>query len=244
MMKLVDAHIHLPAYSNRDEVIEMAKSTGTSLVSCTVKVAEAEVNLKLRNEHPGTVSSFLGVHPSDASVELPSEGIGDLFSKADGIGEIGLDKSYSDASEGSLQMKAFLDQLAVAERLGKPVVVHSRGSEKVCLALLKTFRLKSVLMHWFEGEEDIQEVVSNGYFVSLGPAVLYSKRMRRIASAVHMEGLLTETDGPVAYKALQGANGPNLIPSVLFRLAEVRGVAFDDMANQVHDNLHRFLRAA
>ncbi|MDA4136205.1 MAG: TatD family hydrolase [Thaumarchaeota archaeon] len=240
-MNLVDAHVHLASYGSHAEVIGAAKATRTTLLSCTVNAAEATVNLGLRDENPGTVRCFLGVHPSDVSEKLPSDVLGDLFSKADGVGEIGLDAKYSDATPGSLQMKAFLDQLGVAERLGKPVEVHSRGSEAACLAALTSFKPKSVLMHWFEGEDEIREVASRGYYVSVGPAILYSKKIRRIASSALGGSLLTESDGPVSYKALGGRSGPALVPSVVFRLAETRGTSFEDQAREVEGNLHRFL---
>jgi TatD DNase family protein len=240
-MNLVDAHIHLPAYGAAAGVLEAAKATGTTLVSCTVSPAEAHANLQFREQNPDTVRCFLGVHPSDVSEELPSVSLGELFPRADGVGEIGLDPKYSDMAKGSRQMNAFLDQLAVAERLGKPVEVHSRGSEAECLSFLTSFRLKSVLMHWFEGDSKLQEVNSRGYFVSVGPAILYSKKVRRVAASVSGDRLLTESDGPVAYKAIGGPSGPGLIPSVLFSLAETRAVGFEEQARSVDENLRSFL---
>jgi TatD DNase family protein len=240
-LNLVDAHVHLPAYPDPTDVIAIARGAGTSLLSCTVNEREALVNLRLRELYPETVLSFLGVHPSDVSDVLPSTVLGDLFSSADGVGEIGLDAKYSDASPGSDQMKAFVDQLVVAERLGKPVEVHSRGSEKSCLEVLSSFRLKSVLMHWFEGEEHINEVASRGYFVSVGPAVLYSKKLRRIAQLVPSGRVLTESDGPVAYKPLGDRGGPAMIPSVLFTLGGLRGISFEAEAQEVYDGFHSFM---
>jgi TatD DNase family protein len=241
-MALVDAHLHLPEYGDAIGVVDRAP--GVCLFSCTVKPAQAEVNLKLRDERPGLVRCFLGVHPSDVTDALPSEQLSRFVSGCDGVGEIGLDPKYSEVGRESLQMKAFLDQLSLAERLGKPVQVHSRGSEKACLEVLGTFRLRSVLMHWFEGEEEqLQLASSRGYYFSFGPALLYSKKIRRIAERVSAERLLTESDGPVAFNALGGASGPNLIASVLFRLGEVRGLSFEDVERTVEENARRYLGA-
>ncbi len=241
MLDLVDVHIHLPDYPNPGEVVRAARSTGTLLVSCTVKPAEAAANLALKQENHDMVRCFLGVHPSEARNEALSSGMAELAPLADGIGEIGLDPKYSDASRGSRQMEVFTDQLALAERLGKPVEVHSRGAEVSCLEVLSTFRLRAVLMHWFEGEEQLADVLSRGYYVSLGPAVLYSKKARRIASRLPEGSLLTESDGPVVYNALRGAGGPGLIPSVLFRLSEEKHTAFEEMSRMVRANATRFL---
>ena len=243
-MRPVDAHVHLPAYQDPSLAIDVARRNGTLLVSCTVNMDEAETNLLLREQYPSTVRCFLGVHPSDATSGRPRERLGALLDRCDGIGEIGLDAKYSDASPGSAQMETFLDQLELAEKAGKPVQVHSRGSEKLCLEALATFRLRSVLMHWFEGEESLQRLDAAGYFVSFGPALLYSKRIRRVARAVSPDRVLTESDGPVVYKALEGRSGPGLIPSVLFSLAEVKGVAFEEMGRAVEVNLTRFLEGS
>jgi TatD DNase family protein len=245
-MKLTDAHMHLPEYPVPSEVIEKAKTRGMRLLSCTVAPAQAELNVRLADENHGTVWCFLGVHPSDAPEGVPVSS-GDpfwkLLERCDGIGEIGLDPKYSTTDEKSAQMKWFVAQLAAAEKLDKPVQVHSRGSEKECLDILGTFRLPSVMMHWFEGQADeaVHRVVSRGYFVSFGPALLYSKRIRRLAERIPEERLLTESDGPVAFGALGGIGGPDAIPSVLFGLAEVRGRSFDEMGIRVEENSGSFL---
>jgi TatD DNase family protein len=181
------------------------------------------------------------VHPSEVTAERPSSALAPFLEDCDGIGEIGLDEKYSSTGDGSAQMESFLDQLRIAERLGKPVEVHSRGSEVRCLEVLGTFNLSRVLMHWFEGEPQLPEVVSRGYFVSVGPALLYSKKMRRIARSLPPDRILTESDGPVSFGPLGGASGPSLIPSVVFGLAEIRGQGFDDVERQVEENAKRFL---
>lgn len=240
-MTLLDAHVHLPAYPRGESPLRLASSVPVHLFSCTVGPGEFADNLRAARESGGLVRSFLGVHPSDAAADPPSRTLGRLFEAADGIGEIGLDEKYSATSEGSPQLETFLDQLGIAERLGKPVQVHSRGSEERCLEILGTFRLRSVLMHWFEGEALLPEVEARGYYVSVGPALLYSKKIRRIAFGTPIGRLLTESDGPVTYGPLGGANGPGLIPSVLFALAEVKRATYERMEVQVEANARAFL---
>jgi TatD DNase family protein len=240
-LKLADAHVHLLSYPDPEEVVVAADATGTVLLSCTVNPREAEGSLVLRRDHPETVRCFLGVHPSDAGPELPSTTIGRLFESADGVGEIGLDPKYAEVSPGGTQLKTFVDQLETAERLGKPVQVHSRDSERACLEILGSFRLRSVLMHWFEGESHLPLVMDRGYFVSVGPSLLYSKKLKRIASNMPLGSLLTESDGPVSFAVIGGRNGPSLIPSVLFCLSELKGGDFGEMADTLVGNLRRFL---
>ncbi len=111
------------------------------------------------------------------------------------------------------------------------------------MSMASSFRLKSVLLHWFQGEDSLKDAVDHGYFISFGPALLYSKRLQRIALAYDRNLVLVETDGPVRFQTLGGAEGPGLIPSVVFKLAQIYGQTFDEVASRVRDNTLRFLGA-
>lgn len=187
------------------------------------------------------VKAFVGVHPSDAPSAGGLDWYEGLLRRATGAGEIGLDPKYSPVGAGSAQLAAFERQLAIAEDLGKPVQVHSRGAEAECLGVLSKYGLKRVLMHWFEREDLVSTLVERRYFVSIGPAILYSKKLRRVAGALERELVLTESDGPVAFRALEGPGGPQMIPSVVFALSEVWGSGFEEAARQVESNTNNFL---
>jgi TatD DNase family protein len=138
-------------------------------------------------------------------------------------------------------MRLFRAQLDVAERLGKPAQVHSRGAEELCLEVLEGYSLPSLLLHWFEGEQLTDRVFSHPrYFVSFGPALLYSKKILRTAIRCPPERVLVESDGPVSYAPLGRAEGPGLIPSVAFKLAEVWGKSFEDTLFQLSSNATRY----
>lgn len=240
-MALVDVHVHLAEYPELLNVLDLARANSMLLVSCTVRLSQASEAIRTRNGNPGNVRCFVGVHPSDVTAEPPSTRLAQFLELSDGIGEIGLDDKYGSTSEGSDQFVAFIDQLGVAERMGMPVQIHSRGSERRCFDVLSTFNLRSVLMHWFESEALLPELISKGYFASVGPSVLYSKRIRRIARGLPADRILTESDGPVPFAPLGGASGPNLIASVVFGLAEARGTSYDDLEEQIWRNAKRFL---
>jgi TatD DNase family protein len=240
---ILDAHVHLPAYSDPGAVVESAKMRGIKLTSVTVSASEAARNFRLREEAPSTVRCFIGIHPSEAVAEHGDLGnLEPLWEAADGVGEVGLDPKYSSISPGSDQLDLFKAQVEVAERLKKPIQVHSRGAEERCLDVLEGYTLRSLLMHWFEGEDAVARVLSAGRFVSFGPAILYSKKLVRIAKRCPPEMVLAESDGPVAFAPLGGAEGPGLTPSVAFKLAEVWGKSFDEAVLQLSLNERAFFR--
>ena len=240
---LWDAHVHLPAYPDPGGVVAAASARGIRLVSVTVTPGEAAPNLLLSKQYPSTVKCFIGVHPSEAaSTPAGLAGLAPRWEAADGVGEVGLDPKYSEVSAGSAQMELFKAQVEVAGRLKKPLQVHSRGAEGACLDILDGYSPRSVLMHWFEGEEVLSRVLSRQRsFVSFGPAILYSKKLLRMAKRCPPEAILTESDGPVPFAALGGAEGPGLVPSVAFKLAEAWGKSLDEAVQQLSLNAESFL---
>ncbi len=190
--------------------------------------------------HPHRLRAFVGVHPSEAEREPDVGWLEAEVRRATGVGEIGLDPKYN-AADRSAQVGLFRKQLAVAEKAKKPVQVHTRGAERESLDILSSFRLKAVLLHWFQGEELLGEANDSGSYVSFGPALLVSKKLQRMAASWDTTRLLVESDGPVSFSALGGASGPWLIPSVVFKLAEVLGRPNEDTARIVRDNTLAFL---
>ena len=199
--------------------------------------------LALASEHPGKVVAFVGVHPSEAAKSGGTEWLQGALAGAAGLGEVGLDPTYSSVGPGSPQMRTLLTELKMAEDQRKPVQVHSREAETAALDVLDGFGLPRVLMHWLESEDALPRALGRGYFVSYGPALLYSKRLQRMAARSPPGQVLTETDSPVPYRPL-GARGPSLVPSVVFRLAELWGMEFDEAREVVATNAERFLGVA
>lgn len=239
-VRFVDSHLHLDG-SEAIDAINLASAIGTTLVTCGTDKKTSLAGVKLKTDHPVEVSAFVGVHPSEALKESSMAWLDKALDRAVGVGEIGLDPKYSAIGVRSAQMRLFKKQLEVAQAASKPVQVHSRGAEAECLEVLAGYDLKSVLMHWFEGEDWINEVLRRGYYVSVGPALIYSRKLQRVARSMNRDRVLVETDFPVAYSPLGGVRGPSLIGSVVFKLAELWGIAFEDARASILENSCKFL---
>lgn len=240
-MRFCDSHVHLSDYARPETLVDFAEWNKSALFSAGVGRSTSLRTLKLAESHPNVVFPFVGVHPSEAEREADLSWLGPSLKEAAGAGEMGLDPKYSEVGVNSAQMRAFKAQLESAERMSKPVQVHSRGAETESLDTLSAFRNSSVLMHWFEGEERLRTTRDRGYFISFGPALLYSKRLKRMAASYDRDKVLTETDGPVSYGPLEAAQGPCLIPSVLFELSRLWRTTFDEAREQVLSNAWRYL---
>ena len=238
-MRFVDSHLHL---TKEDLPVLMPQSGAnqTLLVTCGVDEKTSWEALELAEMYPGQVMAFVGVHPSEAAKAGETGWLQTALPAAAGLGEVGLDPTYSEAGPGGDQMRVISAELDLAERLGKPVQVHSREAESAALDVLDGFTLPQVMMHWLESEEALPRALGEGYFVSFGPALLYSKRLQRMAVKSPPSQVLTETDSPVPFRPL-GARGPSLVPSVVFRLAELWGMKFDEAREVLLANALRFL---
>lgn len=238
-MRFVDSHVHLSDHPDVDLLLSFACSTQCILFSVGVDRSSSEASIALAREQGEIVRAFVGVHPSESGRES-LEWLEEAARTASGVGEVGLDPGYAALCEMAAQRRAFNLQLELAERLSLPVQVHSRGAERECLDTLSSYRLR-VLMHWFESAELAGTVSSRGYYVSVGPALLYSKRLQRVVSSLPPELVLTESDGPVKFKPLGSVSGPPAVPSVVFRLASERGECFEEVRERVLRNALSFV---
>jgi len=227
-VRFIDSHVHLCEYPDHIPSLNLARSLEMMLLSSGVNQVSSMRTLEIARDEPSLVRAFLGVHPSKAERGDSLEWFEVALREATGAGELGLDPKYSEISPKSPQMTTFTRQLEAVERAGKPVQVHSRGAEKQCLEALSSYGVERVLLHWFQGEADLKEAEDRGYFVSFGPALLHSKRLQRMASSLDPAFVLAESDGPVAFTSLGEAGGPSIVPTVVFKLAELWKMSFSE----------------
>ncbi len=214
------------------------------LFCCGVDKTTSSEAARTAAQHPDRVRAFVGTHPSEAAREPDLKWLAGSLETSSGVGEIGLDPKYSPIGPDSAQRVVFTRQLEAALREAKPVQVHSRGAEQKCLETLESVGPKSVLMHWFEEENLLSRLVDKGYFISFGPALITSKKLQRMAARCDPGSVLTESDSPVSYRPLGGVHGPSLIPSVIFKLAELWGHPFEETRILTTENALRYLGPA
>jgi TatD DNase family protein len=253
-MKLVDAHVHLSdaEYANHvDELIADAeKSNVVALVSNSMDLGTSIGTLKLTEKFPGRVYAALGIHPWNVNVlkENELEQTLNLISEHShekslvAIGEIGLDCKYE--AIWDKQLAAFDQQLRLAEKLGLPVIIHSRGTTGFIVEMLPSYNLHRVLLHWFSHPIGaLYKAVEHGYFITEGAPVVYSNGIREVVTKVPLTNFLTETDGPVVFRKAP-FNGqmtrPSFLRSVVEAVAEIKRMPVADVADQIVKNFETF----
>ena len=251
MVKQVDIHIHLTDGEYLPFIKYLKaylKFSDVALVCVSVDNKSSMDTVKLAQEFPGKVLPFVGVYPQMAETIDMDLFLG-LFDKVKdivvGIGEIGLDRRIdSNQILSDAQKSVFKVQLEIAEKLRKPVALHTRGTLKETLETLTSYRLKNVLMHWFTGSDnELKEVVDRGYYASFGPAMVFSKRKRRLVCSMPKENILVETDGPVRFSGCFGGKIalPTFLPTVLLSLSSSLKMSYDDVVSLVFNNSEKYL---
>jgi TatD DNase family protein len=191
--------------------------------------------------HPWTVTNSNGALDFSIFEQL----IEDNREQVRAIGEIGLDRQYSqDDEKRQRQKEAFLFFLALAELRNLPVVIHSRLAISAILEILPSFQLVRVLLHWYSGPSDILNVIKDrGYLISVGPSILYSKRVAEVAREADLSIILTETDGPVSYYGpFKGKpTRPSFVIPVVQKLSEIKNRSVEETRRTIWKNFQSFI---
>ena len=233
-MGWLDSHCHIPAETADDVVVEAAAADVTTMITVGCDRASSLEGLAIAARH-ATVHATVGLHPHDASAGIDS--IVDLFDgaqRAVAVGECGLDYHY-DHSPRDVQREAFAAQIALANRLGLPLVIHTREAWDDTFDVLDAEGVPARLVfHCFTGgPSDARACLDRGAYISFSGIVTFNgaPEVREAAALVPLARTLVETDSPfLAPVPNRGKpNRPAWVPFVGARLAAVHDVAVDDV---------------
>jgi TatD DNase family protein len=254
---LVDTHCHLdPQYfpSGPDEVIARAREAGVEgfvVIGVGTDLAPARAAVALAKRMNERAGAAIGVHPHDASSldDAAYEELARLAAEPEvvAIGEIGLDYHY-DHSPRELQRDRFARQLQLAKELGKPVVVHSREADLDTAGLLKEhLGPEGGVIHCFTSDwAAASAYLDLGMSISLSGVITFktAEALRDAAVRIPLERLLIETDAPfLAPIPFRGKrNEPAYVRKTAERLAELKGVSLEALAEATTANARRALR--
>jgi TatD DNase family protein len=247
---LVDAHCHLfdRAFdADRVEVVQRAQAAGVGhivIIGESKAAAEAAFAYTATTPH---VSVVAGLHPHDAkdwSPEYEAWLRGALGrSGAVALGEIGLDYHY-DHSPRDVQQKVFQTQLALAQELTLPVVIHAREADADLLAILREFpKVRAVLHSFSSGLPLLEGALQLGHLASFSGMVTFKNWALDDAIRMVPAGrLMVETDAPyLAPMPHRGKrNEPAYVKQVAEQIAVVRGTTYEVIAAETTQACREF----
>jgi TatD DNase family protein len=192
-----------------------------------------------------------GVHPHDAATYDPATDTpaidAALTAGAVAVGECGLDYHY-DHSPRPLQRRAFAEQLALAARHDKPVVVHTREAEDDTIAMVREAGAQGVrgVLHCFTGSHGLAETaLAAGWYISFSGIVTFKKwDDDAVIRLVPDDRLLVESDAPyLAPVPDRGKrNEPAWVARTVEKVAAARGVPVETIAARTVANTRTLFR--
>ncbi len=252
---LIDTHAHLdmdPLGSAIVSVLDRAVANGVGRIVTVGIDNDSAVKANVIAEEFEMVFSCLGIHPHNAANidDADLENMEKLASHKKNVayGEIGLD-FFRDWSPRSDQIRIFQEQIAIAKRLNKPVVIHLRSAYEMGLDMLERNApfADSGVIHCFSGTyEDAIRAVELGFYLSIPGTITYKKneQLRSIVSRLPEDRIILETDCPfLAPEPKRGRdNEPSFILYTAQKVADVRGVSLPRLAEITTQNASRVFR--
>ena len=134
---------------------------------------------------------------------------------------------------------------ALAEELDLPVIVHDREAHADSLAVVREFPRVRGVFHCFSGSAEMaEELVRLGWMVSFTGVLTYKNARRAVeaARAVPLERIMIETDSPYMAPAPHRGkrNDSGYVRHVCEKLAEIKGISFEECARITLENGKRF----
>ena len=234
----IDSHAHLNDEAFREDLPATITRAGEAGVGAMIVVGfdltSSLAAVQLAEEYP-PLWAAVGVHPHDAKSwdNATEERIAALLTreKVVALGEIGLDYHYEYSSRAA-QQTAFRAQLRLAQKAGKPFIIHNREAHQDTMTVLKEESTGAAggVMHCFSGSlETARECLRLGLHLSFAGPLTFANavHLREVAAALPLEKLLVETDAPyltpVPFRGRR--NEPARVGLVGEALANLKGLA-------------------
>jgi len=246
--------------STTKTILDEAKNAGIStVVTIGSSPSESENCVRLAATYQN-VYATIGLHPNDCTSEWLTDlgKIKKLFSnqgaeKIVGIGEIGLDY-YWPGFDKQQQKDLFNAQIELALEKDLPFVLHARDAHEDLLIELLRYKKDFAklsrptgVMHCFSYSADFaHECIQLGLMLGIGGIITYPKNnvLRETIKTLDLKHVVLETDAPfLPPQSIRGKpNHPAQIATIAHFLADLRGIAFEELATQTTTNARRLFR--
>ena len=253
-MPIFDTHAHYDDSrfdGDRDAVLAALPEAGVELVldpGCDLPSSRAAAALAERYSH---VYAAAGIHPENCAgfQDADLAALRQLLAqpKVAAIGEIGLDYYWEENPPRDFQQMVFRKQLALAEELDLPVIVHDREAHGDSLSIIREFPAVTGVFHCFSGSPEMaEELLKRGWYLGFDGPITYknARRAPEVADITPLERMVVETDAPyLSPVPVRGRrNDSRYLPHVIAKLAEWKGVTPEEMTRITCENGKRLFR--
>ena len=246
-MEFFDSHAHYndeKFEQDRNEIINSIYDEEITKVICVgYNLEQSKKALDFSKEFHFMYATC-GISPNDIDdyVENNLEKIEELAKekKVVAIGEIGLDY-YWNKDNKEKQKELFIKQIEIANRLEKPIVIHTRDAAPDTIEILKDHPVnKKGIFHCCPlNQELIKEGLKLGYYISFSGNITFKNaKSEACVSLVPLEKILIETDSPyLSPEPFRGKrNDSRNVKLVAQKIADIKGVTLEEIAKITYEN--------
>jgi len=256
-MKYIDIHTHMNLAQfdeDYDAAIKRAFAAGVGMFNVGTDKDTSARAVALLDEYPENLYATVGLHPLHASEESFDRSMYKALAECErvvAIGECGLDYSRGPSDgEVAKQIEAFEAQIALANELELPLMLHIRSGPrgnayKDAQDILKKHAKVLGNSHFFAGSlNDAKAFWDMGYSTSFTGVLTFTHDYDEVVQAAPKGLIHAETDAPyVAPHPHRGKrNEAAYVIEVVKRQAELRGVPEDEWAAQLVSNAQKLFR--
>ncbi len=252
---IFDTHAHYDDEAfdeEREKLLTSFPAAGIgAVVNIGASLSTTANSLALSEKYPW-IYAAAGVHPHDVD-ELTEDAMKwlsevSLYEKVVAVGEIGLDYHYDDIDREQ-QKYWFERQLLIAQKVDKPVVIHTRDAAQDTLDMMKSDAARGLsgIIHCFPfGAELAREYLNMGYYLGIGGVVTFKngRKTKEAVAYAPLTQLVLETDCPyLAPTPFRGKrNDSTLLKLVIREIAEIKGVSEEEVEQVTWENAMRAYR--
>ena len=248
---MIDSHIHLDQYENIDQQIDLWQHAGiTGVVAVSTDLASSYKTLDLKQRYPTFIKAAIGFHPERS---LPSEqdllewqGLVSKERKLlSAIGEVGL-PYYTSVNSIDPYIELLDEGMTTARQEELPLALHAvHNQAEIVYNILKKQSIKKAHFHWLKApSETLNNIVNEGYLVSVTPEVCYRERDQLLAKKVPIGQLLLETDGPWPFNGPfeNSDTSPLLLKDIAETISKIKVLPIERIIEITENNTNEFYK--
>ena len=245
---LFDTHAHYDDErfdEDRETLLRAMPEKGVGLIvnpGCDLPSSRMAVDMAQKYDF---LYAAVGIHPENCGDFAPAmtDGLRALAKapKVVAIGEIGLDYYWAENPPRELQQEVLRRQLALAQELRLPVIIHDRDAHADTLAIVREFPQVTGVFHCFAGSVEMaQALIKMGWMLSFNGAATFknAKKAPEVIAAVPLEKLMIETDAPyltpVPHRGER--NDSSYVRFVAEKIAEIKGISAEEVEKATWEN--------
>jgi TatD DNase family protein len=268
-MKFIDTHAHLNLAAFKEDALEVAKKCAdeeVSVINVGTKASTSKRAVELAMETDNCYA-IIGLHPINTVPDSHDEEGGEpegfdneyyrelaKSGKVVGIGECGFDYYHTPAGSYETQERNFIAQIELANELGVPLMIHTRGPQpgkesptgrsvyQDVYEVLKQYAKVPFNVHFYAGtSEEAVRFFELGGTISFTGVITFAKAYEELVKNAPLERIHAETDcpyvAPIPYRGQRAE--PWMVKEVYKKIATLKNLPEETVRQQLVENARR-----